>query len=1062
MAALTGGKMEDTKECEKNTQEPNTRGNEEKSTVGNASAKKKKFAKFFTESKYFLVHYWRQYISALIAIMAGVGFFIADFITSKMSGAQIICGSVFLYIALSLALGAVAVLLITLRRKFLKFAVMMLCMVLSMQIAVNIVYTLSYDDGGLLDFGELFVRIVSGTFQIFTLDADYVTIMTCADNFGCLGVRIFKILFGITTVFAPVTGGFAIIALISQVVPAIKIILHSGKCTKYVFSELNEYSIVAAESIHNRYLLGRKNCSTPEEWEELKSHIIIFTDAYTDRDLENSNELLIRARKIGAICIKTDISELKLWWIFRFGKNRRVVYYLMDRCEESNLKAATMLLSDSNAENGYAENSYAKNWLDSKRRFNRISPLFKCHNIMLYVFTQDAEAGEIIKTAKEALAKRYSNERGKSKLVVYTKIINEYRNLTYQMVSGYINDADESAARLHNYPLYYSLIGVNEQKKLNVGLNYGECDLSKLNIVIIGGGRIGIEFFKTGYWCGQMLKDLNPAQGKLPFIPTQLNITVLSKYAVKTFARLRQDMPEVFKRGELIIEHGSVKYIDDYAYITCEFISISYCPSSVSEELDAGDDPHNAFDDVFDKNCLEADYVLVALGNDDLNLQAAHHIKRKLDAYNLGKLRRIPINYVIENDSLYGSLCKYDISEGEGGCILNPFGSIGSRYSYRNIRMTDLEKRAYVVNQVHDSNNVSFSEFVANEYNLNSSVASALHFPYMLVVCRILKTMYYKDRDSIETSEDFDTFNAIRHNFLNPLYWVEHRRWNAYIRSEGFRCPTLKEYIDLCFTADYTYENEKEKAARKKYKIHPCLVETGAEALRSVKLAKMRTTEVNAAERLIEEVGDDAGGNLGEVLELVDFNRLFFAAREWEEGEEKYVAGADPLDKLSYLTGTCYKDYDIGVIVALVFDELCKKIHNYVTERSRANFDISRYAEALCRLYEEIENNNFEDIGYLKSKESKYFEVDGVIFIDIGANIGRDIILVYNENGEVTKEVIGKLVKNCKVLYADAAVPKSGTFMLKARREDKFAIIGFSSKKQPELGFSFLKHYLNN
>lgn len=946
----------------------------------------------------FFVIYRKRLAFAFIAIATCAILFAADYCLSEMDYGKIISGTL-LYVAIALTFGAICALCFLVRRRFLVFAVLLLFVVCLLQIAVNIVYPYSFDDGiQILSMGEVAVRIISGTLQTFTLDADYVAIMGCSDNFGTIGKYVFQTLYGMTAIAAPATGGFAIFALFSQFFPKLNMYFHSYKNTRYVFSELNEYSIAAAESIVEKRRRGKRHCS-PEEWKELKSCMIIFTDAYTDSKQENSSELLDRAKKIGAICITTDISELRLYWIpfLSTKKNRKAVYYLMDRCEESNLKAATMLLSDDITRDGNAQN-----WLDCKHRFNFIVPFLKCRNLKLYVFTQDTEAREIIKKARIMLINNSGNKKESDGLLVHCKVINEYRNLTYQMISGYLErDTANICAQAHaddkdvkrnvigvgtiaqsrHYPLYYSRI-----KQENGILDYNTCNLSELNVVIVGGGRIGREFFKTCYWCGQMLADTEKKTVVgLPFVPTRLSITLLSKFSEQTFERLYLDMPEVFKNLDVKKSGNCIEYIDDY--FSCKFVSTSYCPSSASEQIDSAGSSGIMFDKAFSDYCLDADYLLVALGDDDLNLQAAHYIKRKMDAHNINELRNVPINYVIENNSLFASLCKFDreddVQSNDNGCVLNPVGSISSRYSYENILMTDLESRAYVVNQVHDNVGGDFAAFAEDEYSVNSSTASALHFPYKLVTCHILKTMYYKDCSSYlltnQAGEQFWT------QYVSPLYWLEHRRWNAYMRSAGYRCPTFNEYINWCFDGHAEYVKDKEKAERERYRIHPCIVESGANIDNLAVVEDLKAYSVEVALAVIRSVGNNGATSLEEALRDINILSVYSdIGVKLSNDSQVFLQNADVLDKLALVSGNiAYKQYDVEVAKGLYFDEMCKEIRAYVETNERASFIIQPYAEKICKAQISDEK-----------KEHK-FEGENFTFVGIGSIGNNDIILVY-------------------------------------------------------------------
>ncbi|MGN0806637.1 MAG: hypothetical protein ACI4MC_06315, partial [Candidatus Coproplasma sp.] len=524
----------------------------------------------------------------------------------------------------------------------------------------------------------------------------------------------------ILTIVAPISGGCALFDLLSHYFPKAELFLFGFKRTRYVFSELNERSIETAESIYQSILEGKKDVD--------HSSIIIFTDAYTDDEEECGSELLVRAKKIGAICLREDVREVKLRWFF-FCKTRAVSYFLMDKKEEDNLSAAVALMSADEKVNP---------WIKIEKEKKRRTPLGsgKERKMEMFVFTSSQEANKILVKAQEEFSKKHN-------IKVAFKVINEYRNLVYRMIDGYGCVKDESGNR-QNYPLYWSLLRENDMP----------ADLNNLSVVIVGGGRIGKEFFKAAYWCGQMLASTkaNEEGDGLPYTPTKLSITVIDKNATEAKRRLYFEMPEVFDRKCA-------------SYCTFDFFNAEY---GEAEDND-GD-----FSEIFRTKCGDADYVLVALGNDELNLQAAHWIKRNLDIINIYAQKNVPINYVIENAELLNSLVLEQAEADNGKCILNPFGSLKEHYSLDNIKLTEPEKRAYSVNRAHSSRK-SEREFLANEYERNSSIASAMHLPYKLVC--YLNSGAIRELANSGIVTQLEGLRKIVENSanVNSIYWLEHR-----------------------------------------------------------------------------------------------------------------------------------------------------------------------------------------------------------------------------------------------------------------------------------------------
>lgn len=1035
--------------------------------------------------------------------------------------------------------------LMTRRYRILRFAGAMLASVLCLRIA----YTISVEV--YMDGWARAVSIISGTFQTFTLDADYVdTVGNAASAFGSVGYIIFALTYALMSVVAPATGGFAVFTVLSQIFPRLKLWARNFYATKYVFSELNEYSIATAESIHALRSGGRPANMGRAEWRRIRSSVIIFTDAYTDREQESSSELLGRANRIGAVCLKDDITELNLRWWFRLARKKRAVYFLMDMKEENNLKGAVSVLSSSPEVNRWAKlhrgafshfanaqraakmemyvfsgnpdacrtvsdelknfnDTHIPNYLEGEVNavrsaistgvFNKISEkaektakelkgrgadlqfwyikavekvaraaddkrvsvceaiakacggvdlsgtaytskdikiilnentsgisfgqCIKVFDLLRKAAEEDSGEGGLAgkiagqfkalardlniaeeakfykltdailqklvnshtnKSAKSAksddgqlcstvatctkgyidfieglgtekiakaikrvaddlhgsvgkeyevltrgcrralakvtrvlrktvkiadekkvlpawLLRRYSEYVDRSckgrgagtvsvtpeaicrQLCAFAaagcarrtadisfRVINEYRNLVYQLISGY--DLDDARAAAH-YPLYWALgskkchppahmpkqtstqgeesasatnspaymqqssqtaaggdsgaIAENSAAHMQQSTQKAGCGaevegrLSSLNIAVIGSGKISKEFIKAAYWCGQMMYRVrkSPAAddrggngavtddkggrgaAQYEYRPTSLSITVLGKEAYSlTRRQLAFEMPEAFNG-----EH------DDY----CKFKFFDTVFGTADGGQGAGG---NGFEEVFKANCLGADYVLVALGDDDLNMRAASWVKHTLDRKNLAAPRCIPVNFAIENSDLCAAIQRDARGKG-GGCILNAFGSVASRYDIGNIISTRLDDFAYSVNCAHDEG-VEKRAFLMDEYKRNSSVASALHLPYKLVTFGKMEcnSLFNVKKVNVQASAGDESDELV------PRYLLEHRRWNAYMRSEGYRCPDTAEFFRMAFNAEGKYDGGKHKDAE--LRLHACLLES--------------------------------------------------------------------------------------------------------------------------------------------------------------------------------------------------------------------------------------------
>ncbi len=180
----------------------------------------------------------------------------------------------------------------------------------------------------------------------------------------------------------------------------------------------------------------------------------------------------------------------------------------------------------------------------------------------------------------------------------------------------------------------------------------------------------------------------------------------------------------------------------------------------------------------FERQLLEisdATYVLVALGSDELNIATAARIRMLYSRIGISPI----IHAVVHNTG------KTEMFEGAKNFKAQPYnidyiGDIETLYSKNVILNSELEKEAFSIHLKYglpenfsslsddERHRIFFAlkrEFYSYEYNYRSSMASALHLK-----ARIACGLY----DS-GTAED-----------IRSLSMLEHRRWNAYMRTEGY------------------------------------------------------------------------------------------------------------------------------------------------------------------------------------------------------------------------------------------------------------------------------------
>lgn len=155
-------------------------------------------------------------------------------------------------------------------------------------------------------------------------------------------------------------------------------------------------------------------------------------------------------------------------------------------------------------------------------------------------------------------------------------------------------------------------------------------------------------------------------------------------------------------------------------------------------------------------------YILVALGNDETNIQTAVYLRSLYERIGCHPIIQSIVYSSAEKTALRGA-CNFKKQEYD----IEFIGNLDSSYSEEVIIDSELENAALHRHLKWGSE----SEFWKYEYNYRSSIAAAIH-KKMKILCG----MPGIEKDAVNrTNEELWTLRRL-----------EHRRWNAYMRSEGY------------------------------------------------------------------------------------------------------------------------------------------------------------------------------------------------------------------------------------------------------------------------------------
>lgn len=301
---------------------------------------------------------------------------------------------------------------------------------------------------------------------------------------------------------------------------------------------------------------------------------------------------------------------------------------------------------------------------------------------------------------------------------------------------------------------------------------------TEARLLIVGAGHLGRQMLRTALWAGQ-LQDV------------RLSVRVLDKDATR----------------------AKEEFFTLYPELNSPLYDVLFTDADVLK------------DDLQKKcgNDWRPTYATVATGDDELNLATATRLYEALRRKNAAA----PKIFVRVRGKAQSSVFQKDKS------FLSDRGIhiVGTAdYIYKHIRtLTELEKLGFAVHKSYcgalglpASSAVirqARRDFFASEYNRRSSLASALHIPAKLkeagVSFDVAEGNTRRKRTPGELAAAFE--DAIKKDpaLLEKLAQTEHLRWNAYMRSEGWRGASFEE------VAGYVQKTKSHKEPL--CRLHPCL-----------------------------------------------------------------------------------------------------------------------------------------------------------------------------------------------------------------------------------------------
>lgn len=517
------------------------------------------------------------------------------------------------------------------------------------------------DTGVIRSFKSVMISVLN-SLQMLFLNADFGVVK---DAIGSGAVKsslaaAYTTYFSLLYVLAPfLTFGF-ILSFFKDFSAKLKYTFYPA-ADLYIFSEVNERSLALAEDITENGK-GRK--------------LVVFSDVYGDKE-EETAELIAAAKRLGALCFKNDITEIRLKGA---KKNHKRKFYFISEDEDKNLKQALELIEQ-----------------------NKASQKYNNYNTQFFVFANSKESEVFLD----------SIDNGNMKV----RRITEYRNTILNT--------------LRSNSLFKHAVEKGNQKVIN--------------LVIVGIGKYGKELLKTVCWLGQMPGYV-------------VNIHAFDVYNAEE--KLKIAAPEFLEKN------GKKEEGEPYYNIVFH------------NDIDANS---SRFCDELSK-IKDVTTVYVALGNDELNIDTAVKVRTLLGRASLKHGSPVPPIYTIVFNAVKSEIFnRYGGFKSISGKDYNIqfIDGIGSHYRLDVIEQIALEEEGLKCHLRWAATSKDVEEakksYERYEYNRRSSIAESAHKATMIDL-----GLYKTDESGKVTAE---------------IAEYEHKRWNAYMRAEGYVCDKVKDDI---------------------------------------------------------------------------------------------------------------------------------------------------------------------------------------------------------------------------------------------------------------------------
>lgn len=738
------------------------------------------------------------------------------------------------------------------RKRILWITVYVFCIVFALRLGVTFFGNLEAGDGLTtqdLSGIEKCIDSCLHTLQTFSMDEDYTQYLLegkrilksyGAENWG----KIYGVFTSAMNLLAPMVGAAVIIDLITGFLPLLRIKMSPRK-HKLVFSELNEMSICLAEDI----VRGNYQ-KIPDPPKGNGKPLLIFTDVHSNDANDEYADLLDRAKAIKALCVKKDLFALS------FARSKSVTFLLMDEHIKDNLtvfhdmmthpqkypvyapKQKKFQLSiqlkgkvDIQQDDLHKQLEYQAKYLDLTKEEQNVvhdiygkevtssdlqkhavkhSVAFKdnktCITIDFNFSLRPLDASKPISISVNNLGKIISQNaeysilgipdpptrvflfvQDDSQLQIANRIYRDSGKNASQVVLRVIRDYHNAAINLMTeVPLFMPLLFKPQEAR------------KKLHVTILGDGSIAREVFYAVYWCGQMPN-------------VELHVNVLGNRQCQFEDAVSIHCPELLescrKGSEMLSvfpERKSKKYNSPYAH---------YHFHPMRDVRKTADYPQDILE--------ETDYFVIALGSDETAIEMTDILSNELAKMHYkdsNRTHRVIVPAIFNRDQADIITVRQPDDKNNHSFVI-PFTLLEQRFCCENIFWMQFKDQSQKTAELY--NRKQQIAIGGDEYGYWANLTRTIHVPYKLFGFSCLElangnqTAITGDAEEMYRIVKGKTFD----NITEPKQaWVEHRRWVAFMRSEGFSHPS-QEILEGYYERPTKHKNIP-------LKMHPCLVES--------------------------------------------------------------------------------------------------------------------------------------------------------------------------------------------------------------------------------------------